>query len=153
MSNGKAKGPGGKKFTPNPVFSRLVAAGGEGSVALTGYVVESARENYMRLLFGLDELSDSIEISLDDVVETAELSGFDLGASVVWVRRGALVHHSITLPVEDYLANWRAAQQVTIKRQGLRMRAPAVVERAPTCEYICDGTHCVPCTCNCNRAQ
>jgi hypothetical protein len=151
MSDGKAKGPGGKGFTPNPVFSRVIAAGGEGSVALTGYVVESTRENHLRMLFGLDELSDSVEVSLDDVVEIAELSSFDLGASVVWVRRGALVHHGVSLPVEDFVTRWRSAQQLTIKRQGLRMRTPLEARRAPTCEYICDGTHCVPCTCNCLR--
>ncbi|MCZ8382105.1 hypothetical protein O6P37_24870 [Mycobacterium sp. CPCC 205372] len=154
MSDGNDEGAEGKAFTPNPVFSRVLAAVGDGgAVALTGFVVESARQNFLRLLFGLDEKQASVEVSRDDVVEIAELSTFDLGASVVWVRRGALIHHGVTVPVEDFLARWRAGQQVTTRRSGLTMRTRSQARDTCTCEYYCDGTQCVPCTCNCVRMQ
>ena len=129
----------------------MAATGNEGSIALTGFIIESDRSNYVRLVLGLDELSETLEIALDDVVEVVELSSYDLGASAVWVRRGAMVTHGITESVKDFLAQWRTDKQATVKRAGLRMRSAPLARDVCTCKYYCDGTQCVPCTCRCVR--
>jgi hypothetical protein len=145
------------RFTTNEVFTRLAASGNENALALSGYAVESDRPGYLKLILGINELSETIEIAFEDVVETAGLRSFDLGASVVWVRRGALIHHGKTEPVEDYLANWRAGKSVMIKRRGLRMKTRLNARDAREVCYcdppvsICQG--CQPCTCNCIQQQ
>ena len=131
------------RFTTNEVFTRLAASGNENALALSGYAVESDRPGYLKLKLGINEISETIEIALDDIVDAAELRSFDLGASVIWVRRGALIHHGKTEPVEDYLANWRSGLPITIKRRGLRMKTRMQTRGA--CEY----SRCNTCTCNC----
>ena len=70
----------GKSIKPNVVVSKLVEAGGENAITLTGFVGPAEREGYIRLFLGLNNMSRSIEIAEIDIVATVDLPKSGLGA-------------------------------------------------------------------------
>jgi hypothetical protein len=148
------EGDSAAAFDTNPLVTRLLDAGGEGAVALTGFLAPSTREGYVRLFPGLDDMTRSIEIAERDVLHTVELPKSDLGAVAVWVRKDADIHHHRIEKLEVYVARSTAGGRLTsVRRSGLGMRVRAQARDVCTCEYYCDGTQCVPCTSNCLRTE
>jgi hypothetical protein len=138
-----AKEPAAGKIKMNPLISRLLDAGTENAIALTGFVAPAGRKGYIRLFPALNNMSKSIEIAESDIVATVELPKSGLGAVAIWVKRDAALQHQL---IER--ADTQGGELTSVRRAGLRMKVPPQA-RAPTCEYYCDGTHCVPCTCQC----
>jgi hypothetical protein len=137
-------------FDANPLVARLLDAGGETAIALTGFLAPSGREGYVRLFPGLDDMTRSIEIAESDVLQTVELPRSGLGAVAIWVRKDADIHHHRVEKLGAYVARSRAGRGlISMRRSGLGMRVRAQARDTCTCEYYCDGTQCVPCTSNC----
>ncbi|MCX4821175.1 hypothetical protein OG883_14895 [Streptomyces sp. NBC_01142] len=152
----KEKGLGsdsGKRIETNPLVSRLLDAGSENAITLTGFLAPSGHEGHVRLFPGLNNMSRSIEIAESDIVATVELPKSGLGAVAVWVKRDAALHHRLTEKAEACAARTTGAGAGTgltnVRRSGLRMKVRPEARDTCTCEYICDGTQCVPCTCEC----
>lgn len=145
-----SEGGSGKRVETNALVSRLVDAGAENAISLTGFLAPSERAGWVRLFPGLRDLGESVEIAESDVIETAELPKSSLGAVAVWVRQDANIHHHTVEKVEAYVARTTASGRLAnVRRGGLRMRVRAQSRDVCTCEYYCDGTQCVPCTSNC----
>ncbi len=145
-----SEGDSDKRVETNELVSRLVHAGADNAISLTGFVTPSEREGWVRLFPGLRDMAESIEIAESDVIETVELPKSGLGAVAVWVRQDANIHHHRVEKVEAYLARTTASGRLAnVRRGGLRMRVRAQSRDVCTCEYYCDGTQCVPCTSNC----
>lgn len=146
-----AKEPGeGEKVRTNPLVARLAADGCEEAITLTGFIGPSARADYVRLFTGLNNMSRSIEIAKSDIVATVDLPKSGLGAVAVWVKRDAALHHHRIETAESCAARTSSGGGLTsVRRGGLRMQVRSQARDTCTCEYYCDGTQCVPCTCNC----
>ena len=52
----------GKPFKTNALVSKLLEAGSETAITLTGFITQAGRQGYIRLILGLNNLSRSIEI-------------------------------------------------------------------------------------------
>ena len=139
----------GKGIKPNVVVSKLVEAGGENAITLTGFVGPAEREGYIRLFLGLNNMSRSIEIAESDIVATVDLPKSGLGAVAIWVKRDAALHHHIVERAELCAIRTQGDELTNVRRGGLRMKVRSQARDTCTCEYYCDGTQCVPCTCNC----
>ena len=139
----------GKNLKPNALFSQLLDAGSENAVTLKGFIAPSGRDGFIRLFPGLSNMSRSIEIAETDIVATAELPKSGLGAVAILVKREASLHHHVIETAEAYAARMQRGTLNSVRRGGLRMRVQAQARDVCTCEYICDGTHCVPCTSRC----
>lgn len=138
-------------YDTNPFVTRLLDAGGESAISLTGFIAPSTRDGHVRLFPGLDDMTRSIEIAEQDVLQTVELPKSGLGAVAVWVRKDADIHHHRVEKLEAYVARSTAGRRglTSVRRSGLGMRVRAQARDVCTCEYYCDGTQCVPCTSNC----
>lgn len=79
-------------------------------------------------------MSRSIEIAESDIVASVELPKSGLGAVAIWVKRDAALQYNLTQSAESCAG---------------RMKVQSQARDTCTCEYYCDGTRCVPCTCNC----
>jgi hypothetical protein len=140
----------GKRIKPNPVVSKLLAAGADNAIALTGFVVPAGRDGYIRLFPGLNNMSRSIEIAESDIVATVELPKSGLGAVAIWVKRDAALHYHLVEKAESGAVRTQSGALTNVRRGGLRMKVrPAAPRDTCTCEYYCDGTQCVPCTSEC----
>jgi hypothetical protein len=139
----------GKRITPNPLVSKLLEAGSETAVTLTGFVAPSGRPGYVRLFPGLDNMSKSIEIAESDIVATVDLPKSGLGAVAIWVKRDAALHHHLIETAASCAMRTQGGTLTNVQRGGLRMKVRSEARDTCTCEYYCDGTHCVPCTCQC----
>jgi hypothetical protein len=137
----------GKHIKPNALVSKIIDAGGENAITLTGFVAPAAREGYVRLFPGLNNMSKSIEIAEGDIVATFDLPKSDLGAVVILVKRDAALHYHLIESAESRVTGAFS----NVRRGGLRMRVRLQPRDTCTCEIICDGTHCVPCTSQCLR--
>jgi hypothetical protein len=131
------------------LVSRLLEAGRENAVAFTGFVAPATREGHIRLIFRLNDLSGGIEIAEGDIVATADLPKSSLGAVAVWVRRDAVISHNTAKSAEASAFPKQNGTMADVRRAGLRMRVRAQARDTCTCVIICDGTQCVPCTCQC----
>ncbi|WP_280301503.1 hypothetical protein [Nocardia neocaledoniensis] len=135
---------------PNPLVSRLLAADAESAITLIGFTGPAGREGFLRVFPMIHDMSRSIEVAKSDVLRVEKLQKSDFGAVAVWVRRTAELHHHLIEQGESYAARTRACMLRDVNRDGLRMKAreiPAEPRDVCTCEYYCDGTRCVPCTC------
>jgi hypothetical protein len=139
----------GKRIKLNPLFSKLLEAGGENGITLTGFVAPAGREGYIRLFLGLNNMSKSIEIAESDIIATVDLPKSGLGAVAILVKPDGTLHHHHIESAQSFAARPPGAPLTNIRRGGLRMRARPVARDTCTCEYYCDGTHCVPCTSTC----
>ncbi|MFC7265670.1 hypothetical protein [Streptomyces lutosisoli] len=146
-----AKEPGvRKKPEVNAMVGGLVDAGSEEAVTLTGFVAASSRAGYVRLFTGLNNMSRSIEIAESDILASVELPKSGLGAVALWVKRDAALHHHIVETAASCATRTSSGGGfTTVRRGGLRMRVRPQARDVCTCDYICDGTQCVPCTCEC----
>ncbi|MEQ4302916.1 hypothetical protein ABNF97_16220 [Plantactinospora sp. B6F1] len=145
---------GGVRQDNDSLVARLLEAGSEDAVTLTGYVGPGSREGYVRLFPGLTDMSKSIEIAQSDIVESVELPKSGLGAIALWVRRDAELHHHVVERAESYAARTTGRALEPARRGELRMMVRSHVRDVCTCEIYCDGTGCMPCTSNClARAQ
>ena len=145
----KAENPG-KSIKTNPLVARLLEAGSEDAITLTGFVAPAARDGYVRLFPGLHNLSRSIEIAESDIIATADLPKSSLGAVALWVKRSAAIQFNLRRSAESCAVRTKSAELLTeVQRGGLRMKVRPEARDTCTCEYFCDGTQCVPCTCNC----
>ena len=79
----------------NPLVSKLLEAGSENAITLTGFIAPAAREGYVRLFPGLNNMSRSIEIAESDIIATVDLPKSGLGAIAIWVKRTAALHHHL----------------------------------------------------------
>jgi hypothetical protein len=138
----------GKRFKTNALVSKLLEAGSENAIPLTGFVTPAGREGYIRLILGLNDMSRSIEIAESDIVASVELPKSGLGAVAIWVKPDAALQHNLTMSAECAVRT-KAGNLTNVRRGGLRMKVQAQARDVCTCEYYCDGTQCVPCTCQC----
>ena len=138
-----------RRLKTNALVSRLLDAGSENAVAFTGFVGQASRPGYVRLIFRLNDLAGGIEIAESDIVATAELPNSSLGAVAVWVKSDAVIKESSARPAAAVAFPRRSGAMTDIQRAGLRMRVRAQARDTCTCIIICDGTTCVPCTCQC----
>lgn len=63
----------GKRVMTNPLVSRLLEAGSENAITLTGFVAPAGRKGYIRLILGLNDMSRSIEIAESDICRASEI--------------------------------------------------------------------------------
>jgi hypothetical protein len=138
----------GKRFKTNALVSKLLEAGSENAITLTGFVTPAGREGYIRLILGLNNMSRSIEIAESDIVASVELPKSGLGAVAIWVKPDAALQHNLTMSAECAVRT-KAGNLTNVRRGGLRMKVQSQARDVCTCEYYCDGTQCVPCTCQC----
>lgn len=139
----------GKALKTNALVSRLLEAGSENAVAFTGFVAPSRREGHIKLIFRLNDLSGGIEIAESDIVATADLPKSSLGAVAVWVRRDAVISQTNSTSAQGAAFPRQNGALADVRRAGLRMKVRAQARDTCTCFIICDGTQCVPCTCQC----
>lgn len=139
----------GNRLKTNPLVSRLLEAGSENAVAFTGFVGPATREGYVKLIFRLNDLSSGVEIAESDILASAELPKSSLGAVAVWVRRDAVISQNSAKRAEASAFPRRSGTMANVARAGLRMRVRAQENDTCTCYIFCDGTQCVPCTCQC----
>jgi hypothetical protein len=138
----------GKNFKTNALVSKLLEAGSENAITLTGFIAPAAREGYIRLILGLNNMSRSIEIAESDIVGSVELPKSGLGAVAIWVKPDAALQHNLTMSAE-FAVRTKAGNLTNVRRGGLRMKVQSQARDVCTCEYYCDGTRCVPCTSQC----
>ena len=139
----------GKGLKTNTLVSRLLEAGSENAVAFTGFVAPATREGHIKLIFRLNDLSGGVEIAESDIVATAELPKSSLGAVAVWVRRDAVISQTSATSAQGAAFPRQSGTMADVRRAGLRMRVRGQARDTCSCIIICDGTHCVPCTCQC----
>jgi hypothetical protein len=139
----------GKRIKTNSLVARLLEAGSEDAVTLTGFVAPAGREGYIRLIPGLNNMSRSIEIAESDIVATTDLPKSGLGAVAIWVKRDAPIQFTLTKSAASCAVQAKKGELTEVRRGGLRMKVRTEARDVCTCEYYCDGTQCVPCTCNC----
>lgn len=139
----------GKALKTNALVSRLLEAGSENAVAFTGFVAPSRREGHIKLIFRLNDLSGGIEIAESDIVATADLPRSSLGAVAVWVRRDAVISQTNSTSAQGAAFPRQNGALADVRRAGLRMKVRSQARDTCTCFIICDGTQCVPCTCQC----
>lgn len=138
-----------KGIKTNPLVARLLEAGSDNAITLTGFVAPAGRPGYIRLFTALNDLSRSIEIAESDILATADLPKSGLGAVALWVKRDAPLQLSVTKSAASCAMRTQAGELSEVRRGGLRMKVRPQSRDTCTCEYFCDGTQCVPCTCNC----
>jgi len=138
----------GKRFKTNALISKLLEAGSENAITLTGFIAPAGREGHIRLILGLNNMSRSIEIAESDIVGSVELPKSGLGAVAIWVKPDAALQHNLTMSAACAVPT-KGGNLTNVRRGGLRMKVQSQARDVCTCEYYCDGTQCVPCTCNC----
>ena len=139
-----------RRLKTNALVSRLLDSGSENAVAFTGFVGQASRPGHVRLIFRLNDLAGGIEIAESDIVATADLPNSSLGAVAIWVKPDAVINQISAKPAVAVAFPRRPGQMADIQRAGLRMRVRAQTrDDTCTCIIICDGTTCVPCTCQC----
>ena len=149
-----------RNLRENPLVGQLIAQGAETAMMLRGFIGPAARKGYVRLYPRLQNLSDSIEIALGDILHSVEAPQSALGAVILWVNKDAKVSinrvgiaEPISTQVEN-LANLRKgpinpqhANLVELRRGRLRMRISAQQARvcqSPICPNICQSV-CLLC--------
>lgn len=137
------------RLKTNTLVSRLIDAGSENAVAFTGFVGPASREGHVRLIFRLNDLAGGIEVAERDIIATADLPNSSLGAIAIWVKPDAVINKTSAKQAAAVAFPRRPGTMADVQRAGLRMRVRAQARDTCTCIIICDGTTCVPCTCQC----
>lgn len=81
------------KIQDHPVLSKLIREGAGDSMTFWGYVGPSRKEGVVTLYPSLENLADSIEIAVADILHVEDVPETVLlfGAKVVWVKRDAKI--------------------------------------------------------------
>jgi hypothetical protein len=81
------------KLQDHPLLSKLIREGAGDSMTFWGYVGPSRKEKVVTLYPSLENLADSIEIAVSDILHVEDVPETILlfGAKVVWVRRDAKI--------------------------------------------------------------
>jgi hypothetical protein len=140
-----------KTLRENPLVGQLIAQGAEAAMMLRGYVGPKLRDGYVCLYPRLNNLSESIEIALPDILHSVEAPQSVLGAVILWVKKDAKIsirRIGVSQTVSDSAGNVPGMRKglagtllppnlVELRKGRLRMRVRAQQARAldsPYCE-------------------
>jgi hypothetical protein len=125
----------------NHLLTRLIAGGATNATAMRGYVGPSTTEGYIVLYPSLDNISESIEIARDDILEFAELpeSVLPLGGTIVWVKKDAKITFRSVKTVGKASDPAPKADFAEMRKGRLRMLLPSLRRAVPPCQSHCSG--------------
>jgi len=130
----------GAKFQEHPMLKKLLAAGAADSMTYWGYVGPSTASGRISFYPSLNNLSVSLEISIDDIIHVEDVPETILpfGAKVIWIKKDASIGRRFEVE-----GSWSAAVRndlVEVKKGRLVMQAPAQL-RGADCSSPCSTCH------------
>jgi len=119
----------GAKFQEHPMLRKLLAAGAADSMTYWGYVGPSTASGRISFYPSLNNLSVSLEISIDDIIHVEDVPETILpfGAKVIWIKKDASIGRRFEVE-----GSWSAAVRndlVEVKKGRLVMQAASATAR------------------------